>query len=48
MSGMRQKTQYEQLLLAFASDDRGATPGADSEGTEPLVAKRTPESPAEE
>jgi RNA-directed DNA polymerase len=45
---MRQKTQYEQLLLAFASEERGATPGADSEGTEPLVAKRTPESPAEE
>jgi len=48
MSGMRQKTQYEQLLLAFASEDRGATPGADRKGTEPLVAKRTPESPAEE
>jgi RNA-directed DNA polymerase len=48
MRGMRQKIQYEQLLLAFASDDRGATPGADSKGTEPLVAKRTPESPAEE
>ena len=48
MSGMRQKIQYEQRLLAFASEDRGATPDADNKGTEPLVAKRTPESPAEE
>lgn len=48
MSGMRQKTQYEQQLLAFASEHRGATPGAESKGTEPLVAKRTSESPAEE
>jgi RNA-directed DNA polymerase len=48
MSGMRQKTQYEQRLLAFASEDRGATSGTDRKGTEPLTAKRTPESPAEE
>ena len=48
MSGMRQKIQYEQRLLAFASEDRGATPDADHKGTEPLTAKRTPESPAEE
>jgi RNA-directed DNA polymerase len=48
MSGQRQKTQYEQMLLAFASEDRGATPDADRKGTEPLTAKRTPESPAEE
>jgi RNA-directed DNA polymerase len=48
MSGTRQKIQYEQLLLAFASVDRGATQGDDSKGIEPLVAKRTPESPAEE
>jgi len=45
---MRQKTQYEQLLLAFASDDRGEPPGTDRKGTEPLTTKRTPESPAEE
>ncbi len=48
MSGTRQKNQYEQLLLAFASDDRGATPVADSKGTEPLTAKRTSESPESE
>ena len=48
MSGMRQKIQHEQLLLAFASEDRGATPDVDRKGTEPLTAKRTPESPAEE
>jgi hypothetical protein len=45
---MRQKIQYEQRLLAFASEERGATPDADSKGTEPPTAKRTPESPAEE
>ena len=48
MSGMRQKIQYEQRLLAFASEERGATPDADRKGTEPPTAKRTPESPAEE
>jgi len=48
MSGMRQKIQYEQRLLAFASEERGATPNADRKGTEPLTAKRSPESPAEE
>lgn len=45
---MRQKTQYKQLLLAFAAEDRGETLDADRQGTEPLVAKRPPESPAEE
>jgi hypothetical protein len=45
---MRQKTQYKQLLLAFAAEDRGETPGSDRKGTEPLAAKRTPESPAAE
>jgi RNA-directed DNA polymerase len=48
MSGMRQKTQYDQLLLAFASEARGATPGAGGKGTEPPTAKRDPESPAKE
>jgi RNA-directed DNA polymerase len=48
MSGTRQKTQYKQLLLAFAAEDRGETLDADRQGTEPLAAKRTPESPAEE
>ena len=48
MSGKRQKTQYTQLRLAFATESRGETLDADCRGTEPLVAKRTPESPAEE
>ncbi len=48
MSGTRQKTQYKQLLLAFVAEDRGETLDADRQGTEPLAAKRTPESPAEE
>ncbi|WP_206685410.1 group II intron reverse transcriptase/maturase [Bradyrhizobium uaiense] len=43
MSGKRQKTQYE---LALATEDRGETRGRGCEGTEPLVAKPNPESPA--
>ena len=48
MSGKRQKIQHKQLLLAFASEGRGETPDTDGKGTEPLVAKPAPESPAEE
>ena len=48
MSGTRQNTQYKQLLLAFAAEDRGETLDTDRQGTEPLAAKRAPESPAEE
>ncbi|MFC2172880.1 group II intron reverse transcriptase/maturase [Acidobacteriota bacterium] len=48
MSGRRQKTQYKQLRLAFASEVWGDTPDADRRGTEPLAAKRRPESPATE
>ena len=48
MNGKRRKTQYTQLRLAFATESRGETLDADCQGTEPLVAKRTPESPAEE
>ncbi len=48
MSGKRQKTQYTQLRLAFAMESRGETLDAVRQGTEPLTAKRTPESPAEE
>ncbi len=48
MSGKRQKTQYLQLRLALASESRGETLGAARQGTEPLVAKRPPESPAME
>ena len=48
MSGKRQKTQYTQLLLAFGSEGRGESPDAEHKGTEPLVAKPTVESPAEQ
>jgi hypothetical protein len=41
MSGKRQKNQ---LLLAFMAESRGEAPRAASGGTEPLVAKREPES----
>ena len=46
MSGKRQKTQYTQLRLAFAEESRGEALGAEGRGTEPLKAKRNPESPA--
>jgi hypothetical protein len=45
---MRQKNQYMQLHLALAGEDRGEAPDAVCEGTEPLVAKRNSESPADE
>ncbi len=48
MSGKRQKTQHKQVLLAFASEGRGEALDADGQGTEPLVAKPAPESPAQE
>lgn len=48
MSGSRQKIQYTQLRLAFESDRLGETREADTKGTEPPMAKRTPERPAEE
>jgi RNA-directed DNA polymerase len=48
MSGKRQKTQCKQLLLAFACEGRGEAPHSDRKGTEPLVAKRSSESPASE
>ena len=48
MSGKRRKTQYTQLRLAFAEESRGEALGAEGRGTEPLKAKRNPESPAEE
>ncbi len=48
MSGKRQKTQYTQLRLAFAMENRGETLDAACQGTEPLTAKRIPESPAAE
>ena len=48
MSGKRQKIQYTQLRLAFASDRPGEFSAVDRQGIEPLVAKRTTESPAEE
>jgi len=44
MSGKRQKIQ---LFLAFAAEEPGASPEAADEGTEPRVAKQTPERPTE-
>ncbi len=44
MSGKRQK---HQLWLAFATESRSEAPTAAAEGSEPLVAKRSPESPAD-
>src|SRR5215472_5349527 len=43
MSGRRQQIQY---VLALEPVDRGETPLGGSQGTEPLVAKPAPESPA--
>src|SRR3954464_6977122 len=43
MSGKRQKIQYS---LALAPKGRGEAPARDHQGTEPLVAKPAPESPA--
>src|SRR6516225_2875079 len=43
MSGKRQQTQY---VLALEPLERGETPLGSSQGTEPLVAKPAPESPA--
>src|SRR5215472_16048724 len=43
MSGRRQQIQY---VLALEPVDRGETPLGGCQGTEPLVAKPAPESPA--
>ena len=43
MNGTRQKIQYS---LALEPVDQGETPVSDHQGTEPLVAKPAPESPA--
>jgi RNA-directed DNA polymerase len=43
MSGKRQQIQY---VLALEPLERGETPLGSSQGTEPLVAKPAPESPA--
>jgi RNA-directed DNA polymerase len=48
MSGKRQKSQYQQLYLAFATECPGETLDTSGKGTELLTAKRTPESPARE
>jgi RNA-directed DNA polymerase len=45
MSGKRQKNQQPQL--AFMSESRGEAPMADVQGTEPRMAKRSTESPAD-
>src|SRR2546422_5468196 len=43
---MSDKRQKNQLVLAFAVEDRGEAPRAAGEGTESLAAKRKAESPA--
>ena len=43
MNGMRQKIQYS---LALEPAHQGETPVSGYQGTEPFVAKPTPESPA--
>jgi RNA-directed DNA polymerase len=48
MNGKRQKIQCKQLYLAFTADDQGETLGAAGEGSEPFMAKRDTESPANE
>jgi RNA-directed DNA polymerase len=48
MSGMRQKIQHKQLLLAFASEGRVENQDTEDQGIEPLMAKPALESPAEE
>jgi RNA-directed DNA polymerase len=48
MSGMRQKIQHKQLLLAFASVGRVENQDTEDKGIEPLMAKPALESPAEE
>ena len=42
---MSRKRQKNQMLLAFMAESRGESPMAASEGTEPPMAKREPESP---
>ena len=46
MDDTRQKTQYQQLLLAFTGESRGEALDVDRQGTESSAAKRDPESPA--
>jgi len=45
MSGKRQKNQGKQLQLAFTGKGWGEAPDAAREGTEPLTAERSSESP---
>jgi hypothetical protein len=42
---MSDKRQKNQLLLAFAEDNRGEAPNGLGEGTESFTAKRGTESP---
>jgi RNA-directed DNA polymerase len=43
---MGDKRQKNQLVLAFTDESRSEAPRVSAEGTEPLAAKRPPESPA--
>ena len=45
MRGKRQKNQGKQLQLAFTGEGWGEAPDVAWERTEPLVAKRSSESP---
>ncbi len=45
MNGKRQKTSDQQLLLAFAEEGRSESPLAPDEGTVPLAADLSTESP---
>jgi hypothetical protein len=47
MSGQRQKIQPEQLGLALWAEGRSEAPSAALQGTEPLTAKRSDESPVD-
>lgn len=45
MNGKRQKTSDQQLLLAFAQEERSESPRACEEGTVPVATDSCPESP---
>jgi len=45
MNGKRQKTSYQQLLLAFAEESRDEVPDGSVEGTVPVTANLSTESP---
>jgi len=48
MDEKRQKTQYIQLELAFMGEQGGEAPRLDQQGIESPMARREPESPADD